>query len=201
MICSCTKDDGTGSSGKHEGHGYVDLGLSVRWATCNVGANSPEEYGNYYAWGETIAKKAFTVENFINGVTTILGDDITGTEYDVAHVKWGGKWRMPTYSEAKELVELCTWTVAEKNGVNGCIVTGPNGNSIFLPAAGSPDSKGVNYDAEKYGNFWTGSCDVGFLDPWEGYPVWSFYFKVDPFRCRLSEEKHYGGRSIRPVCP
>ena len=112
--------------------GYaIDLGLSVKWATCNVGAESPEDYGSYYASGETEENY-----NSSTGEYTNIGSNISGTSYDVAHVKWGGSWRMPTVSEIQELCNKCSWEWTSVNGVNGQKVTGPNGNSIFLPAAG-----------------------------------------------------------------
>ena len=117
-------------SGTHKGHDYVDLGLSVKWATCNVGADSPEEYGNYYAWGEINTKSRYIVDNCGTWEKNI--GDIKGTSRDVAHQKWGGNWRIPTVEEFKELVDKCDW---DWDG-DGYIVTGPNGNSIFLPAAG-----------------------------------------------------------------
>ena len=127
-------------------HDYVDLGLSVKWATCNVGATTPEEYGDYFAWGETEAKQNFSWEiykwchgtkstitkyNATDGLTTLLPED------DAAHVNWGGQWRMPTKEELTELREQCTWKWVTINGIKGNKVTGPNGNSIFLPAGGS----------------------------------------------------------------
>ncbi|MBQ4621730.1 MAG: hypothetical protein IJB28_03650 [Bacteroidaceae bacterium] len=115
----------------------IDLGLSVKWASHNVGASSPEGYGGYYAWGETEEKSDYsqgTYKYYSTGYINI-GSNISGTQYDVAHVKWGGSWRMPTLSEFRELVNNCTWKWTTYNGVNGQLVTGPNGNSIFLPAA------------------------------------------------------------------
>ena len=124
----------------------VDLGLSVKWATCNVGATTPEEYGDYFAWGETEPKQNFSWEiykwcngtkstitkyNATDGLTTLLPAD------DAAHVNWGGQWRMPTKEELTELREQCTWKWVTINGIKGNKVTGPNGNSIFLPAGGS----------------------------------------------------------------
>ena len=125
------KDDDYSSSGKHKDHEYVDLGLpsGVKWATCNVGADSPGEYGECYEWG------ALTPYDRANsGVTRGLPlGDIAGTEYDVAHVKWGGKWRMPTNAELHELVDECRWELAVK-GYGYCFkVTGPNGKFIYLP--------------------------------------------------------------------
>ena len=119
------------------GHDYVDLGLpsGTKWATCNVGATAPHEYGNYYAWGETTTKSTYSSENSrTHGVSM---NDISGNPtYDAARANWGGTWRMPTEAEMEELKDNCTWTWTTQNGVNGCTITGPNGNSLFLPAAG-----------------------------------------------------------------
>ena len=133
-------------------HEYVDLGLSVKWATCNIGASSPEEYGDYFAWGETEPKNgsshwsnytwcngsssSFTKYNIHSDLGTVdhkIGLDL---EDDAAHVNWGGYWRMPTMAELEELHYQCTWTWTTQGGKNGYRVTGPNGNSIFLPASG-----------------------------------------------------------------
>ena len=130
-------------------HEYVDLGLpsGTKWATCNVGANAPEEYGNYYAWGEISTKTTYTENNSKTYGENI--SDISGNpDYDAATANWGDEWRMPTYAEMKELDEKCSWTWTTEKGVNGFKVTGPNGNSIFLPAAGSygTELEGVNND-------------------------------------------------------
>lgn len=120
---------------------WVDLGLSVLWARYNVGATSPEEYGGYYAWGETEEKNSYTWENYeyYNSSTDSfidIGSDISGTQYDVAHVKWGNGARMPKKIEFVELLNNCSFTVVDYNNVEGNYVTGPNGNHIFLPFAG-----------------------------------------------------------------
>lgn len=119
----------------------VDLGLSVKWASCNLGATKPEEYGGYYAWGETSTKDKYTKENYAyyNPATTEytnIGTHISGTQYDAAYVNLGRGWRMPTDEEICELVNKCTWKWVDNNGVLGYVVTGTNGNSIFLPASG-----------------------------------------------------------------
>lgn len=116
----------------------VDLGLSVLWATRHVGATSCEQMGDKFAWGETETRRSFTRDNCIyyEKVTwtyTDIGKDISGTEFDVAHVKWGGKWRMPTLDEINELKKNCTWEWSRVNEVNGYKVIGKNGNSIFIP--------------------------------------------------------------------
>lgn len=125
-------------SGKSEGHDYVDLGLSVKWATCNIGADSPEEYGDYYARGESRTKDYYT-----DGDYSLYGENIdrkikelSGSEYDTARKKWGGNWRIPTLAEAKELIEKCKWKFIRIKRHYGYKVTGPNGNSIFIPSAG-----------------------------------------------------------------
>lgn len=127
------------------GHEWVDLGLSVKWATCNVGANSPEEYGNYYAWGEIETKDEYLESNSLTyglrmseleSLGYIDSEGNLTTSYDVATVNWGEGWRMPTYDEIEELHYYCdmTWTIL--NGIAGHYFTGPSGKSIFLPAAG-----------------------------------------------------------------
>ena len=132
---------------------YVDLGLSVMWADCNVGATSPYETGNYFAYGEIRPKDTYTNKNYkfynpdiLNGVTKYnLFSKCGPVDYkyrldmedDAARANWGREWRMPTIEELNELVNRCywEWTVFE-NGVTGYTVTGPNGNSIFLISGG-----------------------------------------------------------------
>ena len=137
------------------GHEYVDLGLpsGLKWATCNIGANKPEEYGDYFAWGETYAKNEYNKDN--SDTYEIDMDDISGDlDYDVATAQWGGRWRMPTKNEMQELTDKCTWKWIKQRGVNGYKVTGPNSNSIFLPAAGYCCRSSQN-DVGKYGNYWS----------------------------------------------
>ena len=128
----------------------VDLGLSVYWASCNLGAEEPEGYGDYYAWGETKPKSSFTKQNYAyynsNTASYIdIGNEISGTEYDAARVNLGKDWRMPTKDEMNELIKNCNWEWSQVNGINGYIITGKTGNSIFLPAAGE---KGISYSTE-----------------------------------------------------
>ena len=139
--------------GSHNGYEWVDLGLSVKWATCNVGANSPSDYGDYYAWGETSTKSSYTEENsstFGKSMGNIGGN----SSYDVARYRWGGSWRMPTKAELEELKTKCTWTWTTQGGHNGYKVTGKNGKSIFLPAAGWRYGASPDYVGE-YGYFWS----------------------------------------------
>lgn len=118
-----------------DGHEWVDLGLpsGLKWATCNVGADSPEEYGDYFAWGETTTKSSYesSTYSYSSNPTTLPLDR------DAAYNNWGTSWRMPTNAEFSELVDNCTWTWTTQNGVKGYKVTSKtNDNSIFLPAAG-----------------------------------------------------------------
>ncbi len=124
--------------GEINGYEYVDLGLpsGVKWATCNIGANSPEEYGDYYQWGETDVEEEPTKENCSTWLVQDM-DEISGNpEYDAARANWGSTWRMPTYYEMKELLDFGEWRDGFLNGVAGMKVTGPNGNFIFLPYTG-----------------------------------------------------------------
>ncbi len=128
------------------GHEYVDLGLpsGLLWATCNVGATNPEDYGNYYAWGETETKSDYYWNSSITYGKEI-GDISGNATYDAARANWGGTWRLPTNAEIDELVNNCTWVWTSQNGVNGYKVTGSSGYSIFLPAAGRRYGSSLNY--------------------------------------------------------
>ena len=139
----------------------MDLGLSVLWAAYNVGASSPEEYGGYYAWGEIEEKDSYTWENYefynpSTGNFDFIEEEISGTSYDVAHVKWGDGARMPTFKEVEELVNNCTFEYGTYNGVKGDYVTGPNGNSIFLPFAGDRFYDRLEFEGF-IGYFWSGT--------------------------------------------
>ena len=137
------------------GHEYVDLGLpsGLKWATCNVGASLPEKYGDYYAWGEIETKSEYTQNNSKTYGKSM--SDISGNAmYDVARAKWGGSWRLPTKKELEELESICTWEWTTQNGKKGYKVTGPNGNSIFLPAAGSRFESSLSRAGE-FGSCWS----------------------------------------------
>ena len=119
----------------------IDLGLSVLWADCNLGADKPEEYGNYYAWGEVKAKKKFTEDNYAHYDSSTnsnknIGSNISGTQYDAARANLGNGWRMPTVKDFEELINKCTWKWTQSNGTEGYLVTGTNGKTIFMPASG-----------------------------------------------------------------
>ena len=134
------------------GHEYVDLGLSVKWAACNVGASSPEDYGNYYAWGETATKAEYTESNSKTYGKT-MGDISGNPQYDAARANWDGTWRLPTKAEFNELRNKCKWEWTELGSKKGYRVIGPNGNSIFLPAAGWRSGSSL-YDADTNGRYW-----------------------------------------------
>ena len=213
----------------------VDLGLpsGLKWASCNVGANKPEEYGDYFAWGETEPyyeagyaqsespvwksgkengydwpsykfrvsgdwydnvkfNKYCSQSDYWYGTGPMDNKTVLAPEDDAAHVNWGGSWRMPTLDECKELLNKCTWTWTTQNGVDGRKVTGPNGKSIFLPAAG------YRYDADLYGvgsgggYWWSSSLNTG--DPYSAYFV---YFSSG--YCIWNDFSRYWGFSVRPV--
>ena len=172
------------------GHEYVDLGLSVKWATCNVGANSPEECGNYYAWGEIITKETYGPGNSLTSGVQI--NDISGNaQYDVARANWEGSWRIPSYEEFEELSSKCMWTWTSVNGVNGYIITGRNDNSIFLPAAGLFIAKQPS-NLGDYGFYWSSTPDE--IDNGSAY-----YSNFSSGGHYINSSSRYIGKSVRPV--
>ena len=178
------------ATGTIAGHDYVDLGLSVKWATCNVGASSPSAYGNYYAWGETSTKSLYGKDN-----CETLGKEIGnigGTSRDVARVKWGSPWRLPTKAEFDELLdsENCTWTWTTQGYHNGYKVTSrKNGNSIFLPAAGWRYGTSLRIAGQE-GLYW--SCT-----PNGSMSAYGLYFYSSD-RSTFWDDRN-GGRTVRPV--
>ena len=180
----------------------VDLGLSVKWATCNVGANSPEEYGDYFAWGEVSPKEEYTGATckYCTVIEDGWGDqayeyeylgDISGTQYDAASVNWGGAWRMPTKAEQEELGYNCTWEKSMYNDVKGYLVTGPNGNSIFLPAAGYRLGSSSYYVGSD-GYYWSST-------PNEDYDYGAYDLTFGSGDHDWGWVYRYDGRSVRPV--
>ncbi len=178
------------ATGSINGYDYVDLGLSVNWATCNVGATSPSGYGNYYAWGETSPKSEYTVGNSVTYKKNM--GDITGdSRYDAARANWGGSWRLPTKAEIDELLAKCKREWTTRNGRTGYLVTGPNGKSIFLPAAG------WRYDSSQYfvgegGYYWCSTPNES-----DAEDAYRLYFDDGNFyRGWFSR---YFGHAVRPV--
>ena len=193
---------------KFEKNEAIDLGLpsGTKWANMNVGASAPEEYGGYYAWGETEEKSNYdwSTYKWCNGsydtqtkyctsssYGTVDNKTVLDPEDDVAHVKWGGSWRMPTLDEQKELLNNCTWKWTTRNGVNGYTVTGPNGNSIFLPAAGCRYGTEVS-NRGSYGYYWSSS-----LHSYNSSFAYRLYF--DGGGHDWGSGSRCSGRSVRPV--
>ena len=183
---------------KYSGHEYVDLGLpsGLLWATCNVGATSPEESGDYFAWGETSTKETYDEDNCpTSGLTKselqsqgyIDSEGNLNPQYDAATANWGGTWRMPTYDEFAELITKCTWTWTTQNGVKGYNVEGPNGNSIFLPAAGyrsgssliSWVSSGEYWSSTPYDSSFHGSAYRLYFSHGVEYVSWDHSLRYD----------------------
>ena len=214
---TCTAADGSGvqdvcfvtvfSKTSNNGHEYVDLGLSVKWAVMNIGANAPEEYGDYFAWGETEPKDYYDWETYkwckgsYNTMTKYCTDSKYGTvdnktvlelSDDAAHANWGGSWRMPTHDEFTELRTKCTWEWTIQNSVHGQRVTGPNGNSIFLPAAGARWDDYL-YNESSYGFYWSSS-----LAGYDNY-AYDLYFGSDG--SHWYDYNRSSGHSVRAVCP
>ena len=185
----------------------VDLGLSVKWATCNVGATKPEEYGGYYAWGETEEKDFYdwSTYKWCNGgydtMTkyciysdngTVDNKTVLDPEDDVVHVKWGGSWRMPTRAEQDELCANCTWTWTTQNGVNGYKVTSKtNGNSIFLPAAGLCDGTTLRYSGS--------NCYYWLSSLFDGSSRLAYYLDFSSGDYDWYGSYRYYGFTVRPV--
>ncbi len=161
----------------------VDLGLSVYWASCNLGAEKPEEYGDYYAWGETKPKSSYTKDNYsyYNASTTQyidIGNDISGTQYDAATANLGSDWRIPTNEEMGELIKKCTWEWTQISEINGYKVTGPNGNSIFLPAngysLGAQNKENRYWTASNYKYLYGQANKMPYLSSYKDYPYTGF---------------------------
>ena len=173
----------------------IDMGKAGKWACCNVGASAPWEYGGYYAWGETEEKTTYNWGSYIHcdGSSSTchnLGSDIAGTQYDVAHVKWGGKWRMPSFNQI-DLLLYCSNEWTEVNDINGRKFTAPNGGSIFLPAAGyhrDDYTSGVG----RFGYYWSST-----QYPIDSFGAYGLYFGfIDTY---WYDDERYVGRLVRPV--
>ena len=200
----------------------VDLGLSVKWASCNVGANSPEEYGNYYGWGE-ISGQVVTKRNIPASVndsqfpprskTDSLPSSITNGKFDMAKANWGGSWRLPTKDEAQELLDKCTISKVEKyNGIYCFKITGPNGNFIYIPLAGLREVDG-EFDSRDeiraLATVWTGDisniCSYSYNDE---HLRLAYALKISEtdngiytgkIKCKLDHGVRWHGRPVRAV--
>lgn len=213
LLVSCDNEGDDLGSGNNA-HEYVDLGLpsGLKWATCNVGATTPEEYGNYYCWGEieiemgdydwsayswsydaynTMTKyntnELFGFKGFVDGKNVLDAED------DVAAVLWGGNWRMPTKLEVQELIDNCEWEWTLQNGVKGCRVASKvNGNSIFLPAAGSMEDDELISESIN-GCYWTKSLHEKVTNS-----AYQLLFGISYRNAYYSYRNN--GYVVRPVC-
>ncbi|MDE7118895.1 MAG: DUF1566 domain-containing protein [Bacteroidaceae bacterium] len=169
----------------------MDLGLpsGIKWATCNIGASSPSDYGDYFAWRET-EPNSYTVVTHKTWETE-FGDISGNSQHDAARANWGGSWRLPSLAECQELRDECSWTWTSQEGHNGCKVIGPNGNSIFLPAAGGgfvvTDGVGVS------GRYWSST------PPYESNPQNAYGFGFIYGNPYVGYDFRHRGRPIRPV--
>ena len=190
------------TTGTLNGYDWVDLGLSVKWATKNIGASSPSDYGDYFAWGETQTKSTFYWSNCFDcldndgkswGTYKIGGKtSISPTSgRDTARENWGGMWRIPTIAEFEELCNKCDWTWTSQGGHEGYKVTGPNGNSIFLPAAGWRSGTGRDYVGQ-LGYYWSGMLS-------SLYSNYACFLDFNSGRHDTDYGYRSYGRSVRPV--
>ena len=185
-------NSGGNSGGSVSGHEYVDLGLSVKWATCNVGASKPEDYGDYYAWGESRTKmdEGYMLDN-CETYGKSMGDIKGNSRYDAARANWGGTWRMPTKAEMQELIDKCNWKWTTQNGVKGYKFTGPNGNSIFLPAAGGRGGYFL-FNTGSRGDYWSSTPNSS-----NSENAYGLYFNSDSNG--MGDFGRTYGRTVRPV--
>ena len=181
----------------------IDLGLpsGTKWACCNVGASKPEDYGGYFAWGETEEKDVYDWSTYLYGTynededysnLVDIGIDIAGSQYDVAHVQWGASWRMPSQEQVQEFIDNCNSIWGTINGVNGWTFTGPNGSTIFLPAAGLRANEELIGGAE-WGQYYSSSL-------LESYPCTAHIINIFKEEIiNLYAAFRYYGFSVRPV--
>ncbi len=196
------------------GHDYVDLGLpsGTLWAICNLGADAPEDFGDYFAWGETLSKelydwKSYKYGNFVNEryeLNKYCSDSVYGLngfvdnltllepDDDAARALWGSDWRMPTRDEWEELFLNTTNTITTQNGVNGCLLTASNGNSLFLPASGY--WWGSEFNGAGIGIYWSSTVNTEFP-----YRSWGFHINPDSSHVCGSSDRN-SGQSVRAVC-
>lgn len=194
------------TTGTLAGHEWVDLGLSVNWATCNIGASKSEEYGDYFSWGELSTKVSYewTTYSMCKGSDTKLTkycniskygdsdftDNLTTLESsdDAATANWGKDWRVPTRAEFQELLDKCTWSWKD----NGYEVKGVNGNTIFFPLPGSKSARAL-FDDGKRGEYWSNSLNTD-------YPCYAYEIFLDSIDHIINYQNRHYGSSIRPVC-
>jgi len=190
----------TCSDGNHP-H-MIDLGLpsGTKWACCNVGASTPEDAGGHYAWGETSEKSTYNWDTYQYGyydysedysLLENIGSDIAGTQYDAATANWGVPWRMPSLAQITELLDNCSSAWITQNGVDGRKFTGPNGGTIFLPAAGCRLNSNPSLDGSS-GFYWSSSL-------FDSYPYCGWYLYFDSKGLDWNSHGRDRGLSVRPV--
>ena len=179
----------------------IDLGLSsgTKWACCNVGASKPEDYGEYYAWGETHTKSIYNWDTYLYGNwdnVVNIGSDIAGTCYDVATVNWGVLWCMPSKEQFLELINSTDWNWKTQNGVYGISFTGTNGGTLFFPLAGSrwnDELIGTGVTERSGGFYWSSSI-------YESSCAYNFYFQIPgSVDIGIGNVARVGGLCVRPV--
>ena len=228
-FASCDNDNGLDDNkqdGKENGHPYVDLGLSVKWATCNVGASSPEDFGDYFAWGEVKPKENYGEETYRYSSTedyenmtkycTNSNDGIVDNKTilelkdDAAAVNMGGNWRMPTCNEWRELLLYCTWQKETRRGEYGPIrgfkitsnVKGYTESSIFLPAAGDCYGNINDIVNENVGIYWTSELRLDRSSCALIFIGHCFLSLEEEFSPYVGDSMIRGfGNSVRGVCP
>lgn len=190
-------------SAHSESHSYVDMGLSVKWASCNIGASSSSESGSYFAWGETSPKDRYDWDNYkwwggdngnltkynrrneVNLISLELSDD-------AAYYNWGGDWRIPTWEEWEELIENCKWSWKTLDDVKGYeVISKRNGNSLFLPAAGYYEGSTLRH-VNTLGRYWSSSLYVSF-------PASAQFLMINRRNVKNDTNDRCIGLSIRPV--
>ena len=198
-----------GGGAHQDNHEYVDLGLpsGTLWATCNIGANSPEQYGDYFAWGETAPKDYYdwstykwcngtwdslTKYNIQNYYGTVDNKEELEPADDAAQANWGLSWQMPTMAQQEELHEHCNWQWTTMNGVNGYLGTGPSGKTLFLPAAGYKEGTRIVTEGT-FGYYWSHSLYYGM----SLYAYYQLFFSGSSPSWNKQERSF--GLSIRPV--
>ena len=207
VFAACSSDDDDGETTDTGNHAVVDLGLpsGTKWATMNVGANSAEECGSYFAWGDVTTRENYDPRTINYGYTETGGDY---TKYnaadgktvlepmdDAATVNWGGSWRMPTREEMEELISSCKWEVTTQNDVIGCKVTGPNGKSIFMPAAGRYNGTSLG-NKGRYLYYWTATLFTPSSNTHKGAELKVNVEKNNP---DIDDDKRDVGMPVRPV--
>lgn len=190
----------TSCSQSQKEHEFVDLGLpsGTKWATCNVGATNPEDFGDLFAWGETKVKKEYTRETYAFGTKNQQKYNTTDKNLvlqscdDAATINWGEDWQTPTLEQFEELLENCKLEWTEKNNIGRQLITGPNGNSIFLPAAGNTSDLSFSYSKPE-GFYWSASADPD-------QPIYVKFLTISSdYNDLIVGDTRNVGMSVRPV--